>query len=213
MSRLLLPFLMGLQLLAQAPLKLPEATPSEMPLGQALKLRRTERGLAGPALALPELARLLWAAQGENRPGKRTVPSANARYPLELYLIHGGSPTLAVGTYLYLPKEHALRKVGDKGPSGLLGPIKGMQTWLAESPEVFFFVGVPGRMAGKDPQKQEAYTFWEAGAATQALLLQATALNLGSGVASGVDLEAIKAALALPAEQKPIVLVPVGKAK
>lgn len=213
MSLRLLSLVLGAQLLAQAPLKLPDPIPTPMPLGEALKQRRTERSLEGPALPLAELARLLWAAQGENRPGKRTVPSANARYPLELYLLHEGSATLPVGTYLYLPREHSLRKVGDKGPSALLGPIKGMQPWLAKSPEVFLFVGIPTRMAGKDPLKQEAYTFWEAGAATQALLLQATALGLGSGVASGVDFDAIKAALTLPADQKPIVLVPIGKTK
>ncbi len=57
------------------------------------------------------------------------------------------------------------------------------------------------------------YTFWEAGAASQALLLQAAALGLGSGVASGVDLAAIGTSLDLPPEEKVLVLLPVGRMK
>lgn len=193
--------------------KLPPPSSGPATLDRALQDRKTTRTLAGPALSLAEAAQLLWSAQGENRPGKRTVPSANARYPLELYYITTGNDALVAGSYKYLPKDHTLTKVSDRGVPALFGAIQGMQSWIAQSPAVFLFTGVPTRMAGSDASRREAYTFWEAGAATQALLLEATALGLGSGVASGVDFDAIKAALALPADEKPIVLVPVGRSK
>ncbi len=201
---------------AQAPapvVRLPAFTPGNAPLDAALQARRTTRALSGPGFSLAQVSQLLWAAQGENRPGRRTVPSANARYPLEVYLATQGSPTLPAGVYHYLPREHALRKVDGRGPADLLGALKGMQPWIAASPAVVLVTGVPDRMAGSDPTRREAYTFWEGGAATQALILEAAALGLGSGVASGVDFPALHAALALPAAERPLVLIALGQPK
>lgn len=201
---------------AQAPaplVKLPAFAPGTGTLDAALQARRTSRSLSGPGLSLAQVSQVLWAAQGENRPGRRTVPSAHARYPLELYLTTQGSPTLPAGVYHYLPKEHALRKVDTRGPGELLGALKGMQPWIAASPAVVLVTGVPDRMAGSDPTRREAYTFWEGGAATQALILEAAALGLGSGVASGVDFPALHAALALPAAERPLVLIALGQPK
>lgn len=203
-------------LAAQAPaplVKLPAFAPGTGTLDAALQARRTSRSLSGPGLSLAQVSQVLWAAQGENRPGRRTVPSAHARYPLELYLTTQGSPTLPAGVYHYLPKEHALRKVDTRGPGELLGALKGMQPWVAASPAVVLVTGVPDRMAGSDPTRREAYTFWEGGAATQALILEAAALGLGSGVASGVDFPALHAALALPAAERPLVLIALGQPK
>jgi len=72
-------------------LKLPTAPANGASLHAALQGRATARALTGPALTLAEASQLLWAAQGENRPGKRVAPSAHAKYPLELYLITSGS--------------------------------------------------------------------------------------------------------------------------
>lgn len=207
--------LLSLPLLAQTPASLPLPGPVQgaVSLDQALKDRHTTRALSGPGLSLGEAAQLLWAAQGENRPGKRTVPSARARYPLELYLVTEGGKALPAGTYRYLPGSHTLRKVNDRGVAAQFGALQGMQPWIAQSPAVFILTGVPGRMPGSEAAQREAYTYWEAGAASQALLLEATALGLGCGVASGVDFEAIKGALGLPSEERPIVLLPVGRLK
>ena len=215
--RLVLPAIALTALLGAQPpaplVKLPAFAPGTATLDAVLQARRTTRALVGPGLSLAQVSQLLWAAQGENRPGRRTVPSANARYPLELYLANQGSPTLPVGVYHYLPKEHALRKVDARGPGEILGALKGMQPWIAASPAVVLVTGLPDRMAGKDSVRREAYSFWEGGAATQALILEAAALGLGSGVASGVDFPALHAALALPAAERPLVLIALGHPK
>ncbi len=196
-----------------ATLALPAPAAGPATLDGALKARRTLRELTGPALTLGEAAQLLWSAQGENRPGRRTVPSAHARYPLGLYLITEGSPTLAAGTYRYRPEVHALRKAGDKGVAGLLGPVQGMQPWITQAPSVFVVTGRPLKIFRRETAPTMDYTFWECGAASQALLLQAAALGLGAGTASGVDLGAVGAALGLPPEEKALVLLPVGRSK
>jgi SagB-type dehydrogenase family enzyme len=192
-----------------AKLKLPAPdTAGGATLLTALWGRKTVRTLAGPALTLPEASRLLWAAQGENRPGKRAVPSARGKYPLELYLTTSGSATLPAGLYHYLPSEHQVVRSGDGGPAALLGKIKGMQSWISNAPEVFVVAGDTSRLGGGEYGL--SYTFYEGGAAAQDLLLQATALGLGAGTAAGVDLAAVAQALKLPAGNRVLVLLPVG---
>ena len=51
------------------PFKFPAPAGGGATLAEALAARRTVRSLGGPALALAEAGQLLWAAQGENRPG------------------------------------------------------------------------------------------------------------------------------------------------
>jgi len=194
---------------AQEPLSLPPVAAEGPSLASALKARATVRTLAGPAPTLAEAGQLLWAAQGENRPGRRTVPSAHARYPLELYLLTTGGPGLAAGLYHYLPAGHKLARAGD-GVPGTLGQVKNMQPWIKDAPAVFVVAGDPTRIekSGKGPAL--SLTYYEAGSAAQALLLQATALGLASGTAAGMDLEAAAAALKLPAGVQALMLLPVG---
>ena len=92
---------------AETALKLPAAPVAGATLAAALKGRATVRTLTGPGLSLGEAGQLLWAAQGENRPGHRTVPSAHARYPLELYLVTAGGTELPAGLYHSSPPATA----------------------------------------------------------------------------------------------------------
>lgn len=211
-----LAFSAALLLGAQAPtaLKLPQTTAEGASLQTALKGRATVRTLAGPALSLAEAGQLLWAAQGENRPGKRVVPSAHAKYPLELYLITAGSADLAAGTYHYRAAGHTLNRLADitpGTPGTLLGTIKGMQPWIKEAPAVFVVAGEASRIGEGAPALN--LTYYEGGAAAQGLLLQAAALGLGAGTAAGVDLEAVTRALKLPKGTQTLMLLPVGHAK
>ncbi len=203
----------ALQLGAQDPasLKLPMAPAEGAPLLAALKGRATVRTLTGPAPTLAEAGQLLWAAQGENRLGKRVVPSAHAKYPLELYLITSGSADLAPGLYYYLPKSHTLTRMIDGTPAMLLGSVKGMQTWIKEAPAVFVMAGDPSRIG--EGASALNLTYYEGGAAAQGLLLQASALGLGAGTAAGVDLEAVARTLKLPKGTQVLTLLPVGHVK
>jgi len=197
---------------APQPLKLPAPSLGSVTLEKALKERQSVRTLGGPALSVGTLSSLLWAAQGENRPGtgKRTVPSASAGYPLELYVIVTKSDALADGVYRYSTKEHNLTKIKDGGPDAILGPIANMQAWIPKCPAVFVIAGVPSRFRGNDPARKETNTYWESGAAAQALLLAVTASGLGATPANGVNLEAIHSAMGLPSEEKVTLIVPVG---
>jgi SagB-type dehydrogenase family enzyme len=193
------------------PLKLPMTSANGGTLHAALQGRATVRALTGPALTLAEAGQLLWAAQGENRPGKRVVPSAHAKYPLELYLVTSGSADLAQGLYHYLPAGHQLTRMTDGTPQTLLGAVKGMQAWIKEAPAVFVMAGDPSRIGEGAPALN--LTYYEGGAAAQGLLLQASALGFGAGTAAGVDMEAVARTLKLPKGTQILTLLLVGHAK
>ena len=194
------------------PLNLPApATSGGTSLAEALHGRKSIRTLGGPALTLNEASQLFWAAQGENRPGKRTVPSAHSRYPLELYLLTAGSDTLAAGLYHYLPKGHQLQKVADGTPRTTLGHLKSMQPWIEAAPAVFVVAGVPTRFDAQAKGTAVPFTYYEAGAADQCLLLEAVALGLDAGTAGGLDMDALGQALKLPAGTQALIVLPVGR--
>ena len=194
-----------------APLNLPMTSAEGASLLAALKGRATARTLTGPAPTLAEAGQLLWAAQGENRPGKRVAPSAHAKYPLELYLVTAGSAHLAPGLYHYIPAGHRLARMAEGTPGTLLGAIKGMQAWIKDAPAVFVMAGDASRIG--EGASALNLTYYEGGAAAQGLLLQASALGLGAGTAVGVDLEAVARTLKLPKGTQVLTLLPVGHVK
>ena len=193
------------------PLKLPAPATGGAALADTLAGRKTIRTLGGPGLTLNEASQLLWAAQGENRPGKRTVPSAHSGYPLELYLATVGDATLPGGFYHYQTSGHQLKKLMDGGPNALMGKVKRMQPWIASAPAVFVVAGVPTRIDASG--KNSSLTFYEGGAAAQCLLLEAVALGLEAGTAAGLDMEALGQALKLPAGTQILTVLPVGREK
>jgi len=198
---------------AQETVKLPVAATQGPSLASALQGRATVRAFTAAGLTLAEAGQLLWAAQGENRPGKRTVPSARAKYPLEIYVVTAGSADLAAGLYHYVPGGHKLARMDAAGPGALLGGIKGIQGWIPAAPAVFVVAGDPTRIEKSGTGPALSFTFYEAGAAAQALLLQATALGLGAGTAAGVDMDAVASALKLPPGIRALVLLPAGHPK
>ena len=88
---------------------------SELSVEEAIKQRRSIREYKDKPLTLKEIGQLLWAAQGitDSKKQKRAVPSAGALYPLEVY-VTGLIKGLDVGVCHYLPRSHAIVKVGDK---------------------------------------------------------------------------------------------------
>ncbi len=180
-------------------------------LEKALHQRRSVRDLASSALSLNEIGQLCWAAQGvTDASGRRTTPSAMARYPLELYVLVGSANGLASGMYHYLPAKHQLELIdaGDR-----LTPFRkqaAKQAWIAKAPVVFVITGFADRMTGMGDRGRD-FMWVEAGLASQGFFLQATALGLGSTYVGGYDPAAARASLGLPANQDVLAVLPVGR--
>lgn len=77
-----------------------------MPLMDALNARQSNREFSPKPLSDQQLANLLWAAFGINRPdGKRTAPSAHNAQDMDLFV------ALPSGVYLYQAQSNALTQV------------------------------------------------------------------------------------------------------
>lgn len=88
-----------------------------VPLMQCIKERKSNRDFVPENLSLKHLSEILWVAYGINRPkeNKRTVPSASAIYPLDVYAF------LSNGIYRYNSQEHVLETVVEGDHRALAG--------------------------------------------------------------------------------------------
>jgi SagB-type dehydrogenase family enzyme len=178
---------------------------------RALAERRSVREFARGALTLPQVAQLLWAAQGVTHGnGARTAPSAGALYPLELYLVAGEVHDLAPGLYRYVPGRHQLEPVAAGDMRRELCDAALEQECVAEGAAVFVFTAVERRTTRKYGQRGVRFVHIEAGHAAQNLALEATALGLGSVTVGAFDDDAVARLLNLPKDETPLYLMPVG---
>ncbi|MHC4661224.1 MAG: SagB/ThcOx family dehydrogenase [Planctomycetota bacterium] len=190
--------------------KLPDAKKKgKKSLEEVIAARRSVRTFKDKALSEEQLSQLCWATQGIT--GKtyplRAAPSAGALYPLEIYAV------TAKGTFRYLPKEHSFRlelagDIRETLRKSALG-----QASIAQAPCVFVFAGVISRTSKKYGERAARYVWIEAGHAGQNLLLQATALGLGGVPIGAFHDDQVKKALAMPEEETPLYILPIGKPK
>lgn len=179
---------------------------------RALEARRSVREYAAAPLARPELAQLLWAAQGMTDPaGLRTAPSAGALYPLEMYVAAGDVSDLEPGVYHYAPRFHTLALVltGDRR-AGLAAAALG-QECVALAPAVAVVAADYARTTDKYGERGRRYVHIEAGHAAQNLCLQAAALGLGTVVVGAFDDRAVARVAGLSPHHEPLLLLPVGR--
>jgi SagB-type dehydrogenase family enzyme len=183
-----------------------------LPVESALQQRRSVRHLSPTSLSLPQVAQLLWAAQGiTDDYGFRTAPSAGALYPLEMYLVAGAVEQLPAGLYHYNPKRHALvlQQTGDvRAP---LADAALQQHYVHNAPAVLVIAAVYARTAHKYGSRAKRYVRIEAGSAAQNVYLQATSLGLGTVYVGAFDDSAVQQVLGLPADHEPLALMPVGR--
>ena len=182
-----------------------------MTLARALARRRSVRRFAARPLALPAVAQLLWAAQGDRR-ARRAQNGALGRraVPVELHLLAVRVEGLAAGLHRYLPERHALQRAGDDLPLQALQQAAGGQGAVGAAAAVVVISAVEARSAVKYGARAARYAAFEAGVAAQNLALQAVALDLGALVVGGFDDAAVVRVLQLPPGEQPVVLMPVG---
>ncbi len=193
----------------------PTRTEGTVPVETALAQRRSVRAFTPQPLTLDQLARILWAAQGVtgNRWPLRTVPSAGALYPLEIYVVAGQGRDLIAGIYRYRPADHTLTAVATGDHREPLARAALGQGWLAQAPAVLAITGVVARTAAKYGQRAERYVFMEAGHAAQNVYLQVQAEGLGTTAVGAFRDTAVRALLRLADDEMPLYLMPVGMAR
>ena len=198
----------------QISIKLPDPVyKSDISIEEALLKRRSVRGYKNEALELKEISQLLWAAQGitSKSDGGRTVPSAGALYPLEIYLATGNINSLPPGVYHYQPFGHTLQLIteGDKIKS--LSVAAHSQGSINRSMAVIVIAAEYSRTTRKYSERGIRYVQLEAGHAAQNICLQAISLNLGTVTIGAFTDSMVKQTLNLPETEEPLYLMPVGK--
>jgi SagB-type dehydrogenase family enzyme len=156
---------------------LPAPGPLELPLGEALAERRSTPG-GGEPLSAATLSTLLHAAYGviAGERTSRTVPSAGALYPLELYAFVAWIDGIAGGLYHYDPLRHVLEALGPvtAGPSGFFQPE------VARAQTVIGVAAMLWRTRVKYGLRGYRYALLEAGHVMQNLLLASAALGVSA---------------------------------
>jgi SagB-type dehydrogenase family enzyme len=178
-----------------------------------IRERRSIRGFRDRALTTDQLGQLLWAAQGITAPdGKRSVPSAGALYPLELYVACGNVASLSPGVYRYAPAYHELLLIAHGHPRDMLAHAARGQVWIATAPAVICVAAVFERTTVKYGSRGRGYVYIEAGHAAESLMLQAVALGLGTTMVGAFGDDEVKRLLHLERNETPLCLLPVGTA-
>jgi len=188
-------------------IKLPEPKyDGTVSVEKALKERRSVRVYKDSPLSMAEVSQVLFAAQGVTEPGRglRTAPSARAKYFLTVYLFVGNVTGLKPGMYRYEPKGHVLVLVSEGDAKGWLYKAAG-QAPIGKAPAVLAIAGAQDRATNAD------WMYLEAGHAAQNVYLQCVPLGLGTVVMAGFNAEAVSKAINLPAGEKTLYIMPVGR--
>jgi SagB-type dehydrogenase family enzyme len=188
----------------------PPRLKGDMTLEEAICRRRSVRSYLDEPLADEVLGQLLWAAQGVVERGermRRTAPSAGARYPLETYV--------ATAAFLahYQPAKHGLRVLRRKDVRPDLERAALDQGFIHQASAVIILTCVARRIEERYGKSRGArYIAMEAGHAAQNVMLQAVTLGLAS-VPIGAFRDAhLARVLELGPEERPLYMLPVGRA-
>ncbi|MBP1748181.1 MAG: nitroreductase [Deltaproteobacteria bacterium] len=190
-----------------AQIKLPEPKyDGTVSVEKALKERRSVRAYKDAPLSMSDVSQILWAAQGITEPGRglRTAPSARAQYFLTVYFFAGNVTGLKQGMYRYTPSGHMLEAVADGDMKGNLHKAAG-QSAIQKAPAALVIAGA------KDRAKNENWMYFEAGHAAQNVYLEGESLGIGTVVMAGFDADATGKAISLPANEKVLYIMPIGR--
>jgi SagB-type dehydrogenase family enzyme len=188
-------------------IKLPAPTKQGgMPLMQALNERQTIRDYADEALTMQQIADVLWAAVGVNRPqsdNRRTSPTARNAQEIEVYVF------IESGVYYYDAVKHelVLVKKGDHRKDAA------MQEFAQKAPLLLTFVADYDKFGERgNPETNAFYGATDAGFASQNVYLYCASEGLGTVVLGMIDREKIAETVSLK-NGKAILSQAVGKVK
>ena len=167
------------------------------PLMQALSERKSIRSYQDKSLSDQTLSNLLWAANGFNRPDKRTAPTANNRQELELYV------ALESGIYLYEAQNNRLKLIR----KGDFRKNTGVQDFVATAAANIIFVSDLGKASS------EQYAFTDCGFVAQNIYLYCASEGLGSVVRGSFDKDELAKLLNLTGKMQVLLTQSVGYPK
>jgi SagB-type dehydrogenase family enzyme len=157
-------------------------------LDEALVHRKSSRNISHRSITLSALATILLKSYGttgriiaENHPRTpRTVPSAGALYPIDIFLFANNVENLDVGLYHYCPVKKGLHPLNHVYIKEILTEGLVQQKEFSDVPVLLFFVASFGRTIFKYGQRGYRFVFLDSGHIAQNINLVATSLGLAS---------------------------------
>ncbi|MGD9365745.1 MAG: SagB/ThcOx family dehydrogenase [Desulfobacteraceae bacterium] len=189
----------------------PPVLDGDVSVETAMRKRRSIRHYRPGELSLAQISQILWSAQGLTHPGGfRTVPSAGALYPLEIYLVAGKVKGLSAGVYHYRPQGHtvSLANTGDQR-SALCTAALG-QPMVGKAAAVLVICAVYQRMTRRYGRRGAQYVHMEIGHAGQNIALQCVALGLGSVMLGAFNDDQVQHVIGAQFDERPLYMIPIG---
>jgi nitroreductase len=173
-----------------------------MPLMEALAKRATARAFDDSRPLKPQqLANLLWAAYGINRPdGKRTAPSARNCQEIDIYVL------LRTGAYVYQATSNRLDLVSTEDVRSL----GGTQSFVKDAPVTLIYVADLAKMGEGSREGKINTAHIDAGYISQNAYLYCGSEGLATGARGSVDRAALGPKLKLRPDQTIILAQSVG---
>mgnify|MGYP000554194144 CR=1 FL=1 len=181
---------------------------------EAIKKRRTIRNFQKKSLKLSQLSQLLWSAQGitDDKGFMRSVPSAGALYPLDIYVVVGekGVEGLEPGVYHYSPRQHIINEVCKNDKRKDVARASLSQMWMANAPIILIITAEYKRITGKYGERGIRYAIMEVGHVAQNIFLQSESLGLGAGIVGAFYDNEVARSINAFKNHQPLIIMPVG---
>jgi SagB-type dehydrogenase family enzyme len=185
-----------------------------MPLEEAIARRKSIRDFTSQPVSQSQLSQILWAAHGTGDTSRsRTVPSAGATYPLEVFVVCGANcvAQISEGIYHYNVDSHSLT-IHHRGDVRFeLARAALDQEFIYEAPVDIVICAIYERTMRRYGTRGERYVHMEVGHAGQNIYLQATAFGLGTVAVGAFHDESVREVLRLDRQYRPLYIMPVGK--
>ncbi len=185
-------------------IKLPEVTRIKgKNIMEAFACRASVREFDSKELDLQEVADLLWAANGINRPaeGKRTAPTAMNSQDIDVYLIN------SKGAYHYDAKEHALVLVNSGDYRAV---VAGTQQAFAKASLFLVMVSDLSRFQRGEESQKLTWAAMDAAIVSQNINLYCAGVGLKTRPRVYMDTDKLREVLRLTATQIPMMNNPVS---
>ena len=194
-------------------MKLPEPrTSSDRPLETVIAERRSTRSYKNGPLTLNEVSQLLWAAQGITSTNKlRAAPSAGGTFPLNTYLVAGDVVGLEPGLYRYDNESNEISTVRSGDLREELSELALGQSCVKDAAAILIFTAVHERTTSVYGDRGTMYVHIDVGHAAENVLLQSTALGLGSVPVGAFRTRSVSAALQCEDGEIALYMVPTGR--
>jgi len=142
----------------------------------------------------------------------RTVPSAGATYPLEVFLACGqnGIEGIDRGVYRYQSSNHALVRHHPEDVRLELARAALDQEFIYQAPVDIIICALYERTTRRYGDRGKMYVHIEVGHAGQNIYLQATALGLATVAIGAFHDEGVREVLRLERQYRPLYIMPVG---